>query len=67
MVAAEGDGFFHANNTACSKYFPIFQVKRKVSVILLLLSSVDTSKANSIVHTLGYTLTILLFLFLFVK
>ena len=26
MVAAEGNGFFEAKNTACSEYYPSFQV-----------------------------------------
>jgi len=26
MVNTEGDGFFRVNNTACSEYYPIFQV-----------------------------------------
>ena len=36
MVAAEGNGFFEAKNTACSEYYPSFQVNQNKVFFLLL-------------------------------
>ena len=36
MVAAEGNGFFEAKNTACSEYYPSFQVNPNKVFFLLL-------------------------------
>ena len=37
MVAAEGNGFFEAKNTACSEYYPsfqVYQIKTKLSILV---------------------------------